>query len=197
VNHITKYKLRNQVTIDKTDGSVYQNFSVVSTVIEGFVKDPRHPSMGDRCISLNGKDPFDGLAYPSNDKYNQRRMELCIPQFPESIVSLGLPMEHNIDLMNGIDFRKGCYLGQELTVRTHHTGVVRKRVAMLKFTGREAEWEPRDYEDIMYEGKKVGIVYESFGNDGIGLIKLDHCGKELTLSDGSTIVASIPDWWAL
>ena len=37
-----------------------------------------------------------------------------------------LPLESNIDIMGGIDFRKGCYVGQELTIRTHHTGVVRE-----------------------------------------------------------------------
>jgi len=39
-----------------------------------------------------------------------------------------LPMECNMDMMNGIDFHKGCYVGQELTIRTRHTGVVRKRI---------------------------------------------------------------------
>jgi len=38
------------------------------------------------------------------------------------------PMESNLDVMGALDFRKGCYVGQELTVRTYHTGVVRKRI---------------------------------------------------------------------
>lgn len=42
-------------------------------------------------------------------------------------------MEFNVDLMGGIDFNKGCYLGQELVTRTHHRGVVRKRVLPLRF----------------------------------------------------------------
>ena len=39
-----------------------------------------------------------------------------------------LPMNVNLDIMGGIDFKKGCYTGQELTIRTHHTGVVRRRI---------------------------------------------------------------------
>jgi folate-binding protein YgfZ len=39
-----------------------------------------------------------------------------------------LPMEYNVDISQGIDFKKGCYVGQELTIRTKHTGVVRKRI---------------------------------------------------------------------
>jgi len=38
------------------------------------------------------------------------------------------PMDSNLDVMGGLDFRKGCYVGQELTVRTYHTGVIRKRI---------------------------------------------------------------------
>jgi len=52
-----------------------------------------------------------------------------VPEGPSEIPSsAALPAEHNIDLMSGVDFRKGCYVGQELTIRTHHTGVIRKRM---------------------------------------------------------------------
>ena len=50
-----------------------------------------------------------------------------------------LPMNCNIDLMGGIDFKKGCYVGQELTIRTHHTGVVRRRVVPVMFYEHEGD----------------------------------------------------------
>ena len=46
----------------------------------------------------------------------------------EMVREVALPLESNLDLMGGVDFRKGCYVGQELTIRTRHTGVVRKRI---------------------------------------------------------------------
>ncbi|KKY18882.1 putative aminomethyl transferase [Phaeomoniella chlamydospora] len=52
----------------------------------------------------------------------------------EILTESSLPQESNIDFCNGIDFRKGCYLGQELTIRTHHTGVVRKRILPVIFS---------------------------------------------------------------
>lgn len=50
-----------------------------------------------------------------------------------------MPLESNLDLMSGVDYKKGCYVGQELTARTHHRGVVRKRgvVARLFRDGEE------------------------------------------------------------
>ncbi|KAL1966819.1 hypothetical protein VTN77DRAFT_3784 [Rasamsonia byssochlamydoides] len=61
--------------------------------------------------------------------YNLRRILHGVAEGQGEIIrESALPMECNMDMMRGIDFRKGCYVGQELTIRTHHTGVVRKRI---------------------------------------------------------------------
>jgi len=63
------------------------------------------------------------------EQYLFHRIMHGVPEGSEEIVpTQALPMECNLDLMGAIDFRKGCYVGQELTVRTYHTGLVRKRV---------------------------------------------------------------------
>jgi len=77
-------------------------------------------------------------------------------------------MESNIDLMNGIDFRKGCYVGQELTIRTKHTGVVRKRILPVQlYKGNETlvsatempnfDPELKDYENSFTEMETVDM----------------------------------------
>lgn len=63
--------------------------------------------------------------------YELHRLSLAIPENPTSWPLL--PLEGNLDLMNGVDYKKGCYVGQELTARTHHRGVVRKRGVGLRF----------------------------------------------------------------
>ena len=103
--------------------------------------DSRAPGMGRRLV-LPAQDQStsnfpnatssllssDAVAAPPAS-YIIRRMLRGIPEGPAEIPSgAALPAEHNIDLMSGIDFRKGCYVGQELTIRTHHTGVIRKRI---------------------------------------------------------------------
>jgi len=61
--------------------------------------------------------------------YTLRRILHGVPEGQSEIIrETGLPMESNMDIMNGVDFHKGCYVGQELTIRTHHTGIVRKRI---------------------------------------------------------------------
>ncbi|CAK9779781.1 Aminomethyltransferase folate-binding domain-containing protein [Cutaneotrichosporon oleaginosum] len=65
----------------------------------------------------------------STDEYNLRRMVLGVPEgSAEVIPGSALPLESDMDIHGGVDVRKGCYLGQELTVRTYHTGATRKRI---------------------------------------------------------------------
>ncbi|KAL3464166.1 hypothetical protein BJX64DRAFT_275914 [Aspergillus heterothallicus] len=63
------------------------------------------------------------------DGYTIRRMLHGVAEGQSEILrESSLPLESNMDMQKAIDFRKGCYVGQELTIRTHHTGVVRKRI---------------------------------------------------------------------
>ncbi|KAH3665770.1 hypothetical protein OGAPHI_003958 [Ogataea philodendri] len=96
--------------------------------LEGFAVDDRAPGFGLKFVlpedaeltSLN-----DVLVDPS--EYNTLRILAGISEASD-FVSDTLPFENNLDYMNGINFNKGCYVGQELTIRTYHSGVIRKRV---------------------------------------------------------------------
>lgn len=65
----------------------------------------------------------------------------------------GFPYEHNADMLNCLSFDKGCFVGQELTTRTKHMGVVRKRVVPLVHVDHnfdeQFEWGQRDYNDLL------------------------------------------------
>ncbi|GHJ85105.1 hypothetical protein NliqN6_1507 [Naganishia liquefaciens] len=92
--------------------------------------------MGRRLLVKKGETPLFGSDHDignSND-YNLRRMLLGVPEGPAEIIpGSALPLESCMDVTNGVDFRKGCYVGQELTVRTYHTGNTRKRIAAIRF----------------------------------------------------------------
>lgn len=77
------------------------------------------------------------LFFPSTpDQYHLHRLIHAVPEGPADFPAL--PLEANFDFMNGVDYRKGCYVGQELTARTHHKGVVRKRGVVFRLF-REGE----------------------------------------------------------
>lgn len=117
-------------------------------------RDARTPDMGLRIVSpsdpgvdlawLGGatanlttlRDAFASLKAKEGkytDLYDEHRIRQGVPDGPDELSeNHSLPLEANIDFMGGVDFRKGCYVGQELTARTHHTGVVRKRVMPVR-----------------------------------------------------------------
>ncbi|KJR85952.1 transferase caf17 [Sporothrix schenckii 1099-18] len=75
--------------------------------------------------------------------YRVRRYLLGVAEGQrEMLHNQALPLESNMDIMGGIDFHKGCYVGQELTIRTRHRGVVRKRILPCLVYGADDE-QPR------------------------------------------------------
>ena len=140
-----------------------------------------------------------GLEQTDDAAYRVRRYLFGVPEGQGEIPrGDSLPLESNMDLMGGIDFRKGCYVGQELTIRTRHRGVVRKRVLPCLLYGagageqagppREMEYRPGwtgaggvAAEDVPHdlsigrEGKKgrsAGNWLGGVGNVGLALCRL-------------------------
>lgn len=146
--HIKRYKLRSKFNLkllDPEERALYHSWNDVdqagprTKLIDEVQKDgnaravpdPRVPAFGSRLVvsQTSSSSPLtDGDLTPESS-YHLRRFLLGIPEGQSEIISgTALPLESNMDVMNGIDFRKGCYVGQELTIRTKHRGVVRKRI---------------------------------------------------------------------
>jgi len=95
------------------------------------VRDRRAVGMGTRMLVRKGDKPKESSTHDlaSSDAYTLHRILRGVPEGIEDIPPLqAFPMDSNLDIMGGLDFRKGCYVGQELTVRTYHTGIIRKRI---------------------------------------------------------------------
>ncbi len=163
--------------------------------------DRRAPGMGQRAILPRDKVPVPNqpedrnldrpeIEYVSLKAYTVRRMLLGVAEGQQEIWrETALPQESNIDYMGGIDYRKGCYVGQELTIRTHHTGVVRKRILPCRVY-RGDEEEPEGLLDGLEEGDGIG------DEDGDGVEYDIPSGTDITLlpssSDPSSSSSSAP-----
>ncbi|KAI8323926.1 Aminomethyltransferase folate-binding domain-containing protein, partial [Martensiomyces pterosporus] len=106
-----------------------------------WLADGRAPGMGLRLILPRDAKP--ALPHKFEQKpseiYALRRILKGVPEGPEDFApDASVPLECNLDYMGGVHFSKGCYVGQELTIRTHHRGVVRKRVVPVLLSSAES-----------------------------------------------------------
>ena len=163
LRHLRKYKLRAKIklrALEEGERSVWASWDERRSLTEEeqdegkefpiSCEDKRAPGFGYRTVAdgdFEGREQFLPGAEVSQQVYNLRRMFHGVPEGQIEIPNASaLPMDSNMDVMNGIDFHKGCYLGQELTIRTHHRGVVRKRVLPVQIYDFD---DPRPESDVL------------------------------------------------
>ncbi|KAI9829528.1 MAG: ccr4 associated factor [Phylliscum demangeonii] len=97
--------------------------------------DQRAPGMGYRVVLARDERPRAEVEESALETYTYRRMTLGVAEGQAEIVrETALPQESNLDYMGALNFHKGCYVGQELTIRTHHMGLVRKRILPVRLS---------------------------------------------------------------
>ncbi|KAF2278249.1 Aminomethyltransferase folate-binding domain-containing protein, partial [Westerdykella ornata] len=200
---LKKYKVRSKVTIrlleeDSADAmtvwagwgnaqDLTEELTRIGDSIAYIARDLRAGNMpgqdyfGVRFLMCGNAPPeIDGVPLLNMDQYRLRRYMLGIAEGPAEIQrESALPMECNVDLAGGIDFRKGCYLGQELTIRTKHQGVVRKRILPVQLADQRFQvTEPLDIKQLdetgsIKKGRSAGKLLASIGNVGLALCRLE------------------------
>ena len=166
---LKRYKLRSKIVLRAVDSEEYTIWSAwdngksaqtrcsVQALDSGDVSYPdnRVPSFGHRILLPYASSSSDAASHPSlglsHDsepatlaQYTLRRYLHGLPEGQTELQrEVALLQESCLDYMGGVDFRKGCYVGQELVIRTQHTGVVRKRVlpVLLYSSDEDSETE--------------------------------------------------------
>jgi folate-binding protein YgfZ len=217
------YVLKSKVEISSvTDLSVFHNIhTTTSTTLNSSSSfehvvtsvDPRFDPLGTRIVSASSTSSLstsNSSAVPSTeesnaslDVYHAHRIQCGIPEgVSDLLYDESTPLECNLDLLNAVAFNKGCYLGQELTARTHFTGVIRKRLLPVSFLGSE-ECPPVG-SAVMKEGKVVGRIGStahlpaSSGNQetksgiGIALLRMEHAFPQGAPSDRNQSLSAAP-----
>ncbi|KAF2104935.1 Aminomethyltransferase folate-binding domain-containing protein [Rhizodiscina lignyota] len=190
VKHLKRHKLRSKVTIravDEGEWSVFAAWDDFARTLEALAQTGMPDSLTETDIPT----------------YTLRRYLHGIPEGQAEILrESALPQESDIDFMNGIDFKKGCYVGQELTIRTHHTGVVRKRILPVQlYDASDAAPEELAYREDWAGGvaltganikkaqgkvRSAGKFLAGVGNVGLGLCRLEMMTDVQLTAEGGT-----------
>uniref|UniRef100_A0A1I8NAG8 Uncharacterized protein n=1 Tax=Musca domestica TaxID=7370 RepID=A0A1I8NAG8_MUSDO len=219
MRHLKLYRVRRKIQID----NIAEELKVwcVFQVGEGpacvlpqmpvdnmdIIGDPRLPELGYRLLATadrTSEEISKLLKNLSNTKielsnvdnnYRLHRYSLGVAEGVQDMPpGKQFPLEANCDILNGVSFNKGCYIGQELTARVHHTGVIRKRHMPVNL--KNPLMENSSYAMCNDAGAKVGNVLGSIETKALALVRIEKAlkTKELTI-DGKSCSVEIPKWW--
>ncbi|HWU12783.1 MAG TPA: folate-binding protein YgfZ [Caulobacter sp.] len=187
LTRLTMYKLRAKVEL-KTDDDlkVYALFGFDPDAVDGYSADPRLPALGWRFY---GDGP---TANATEDDYDAHRLALGVPGPADWGTDRTYPIEANFDLLNGIDFKKGCFVGQETTSRMKRRGTIKNRMLPIVFDGPP----PAFGTEVLAGDLRAGEILSGRDGRAMALLRLDRIeGVDLTV-DGRTVRVDRPNWLA-
>jgi folate-binding protein YgfZ len=161
--------------------------------------DPRLAALGARCIlSREGARSAlleAGFAEAGFTAYDHLRLRLGIPDGSRDLVlEKSILLEAGFDELNGIDWNKGCYIGQELTARTKYRGLVKRRLVPVAIEGPA----PAVGTIVTADGRDVGEMRSSNGGAGLALLRIEAMlGDQQLVAGDSMIVPRIAKWMRL
>ena len=187
MERLRKFKLRSKIEIADVSDS-YSSFAIqgAPTVAAPpgamFYADPRASELGIRALlpraTAAAAPAGPGFLAADRNDYDRVRIASAVPDGsrdmePEKAILL----ESNIDLLNGISWDKGCYMGQELTARTRYRGLIKKRLVPVQIDGTV----PAIGAPLIENGREVGEMRSSAGDMGLALLRLDRVreGREI------------------
>jgi tRNA-modifying protein YgfZ len=169
------YKLRSKITIANLSAEL-ETLSLLDALERpdvdalALAPDPRSEALGWRALAEKGKIPATGVRAD----YEARRIRAGVPQGGVDFAySDAFPHEADMDLFAGLDFKKGCYVGQEVVSRMKHRGLVRKRVTPYRAQGGA----PAPGETIRAGETEIGVTGSAIGEEGLALIRLDRLAE--------------------
>lgn len=163
LKRLTLYKLRAKVSVsERADLCVV---AMWDEVVAGTVADPRSDQLGSRLVVAR-----DQAASTDMQAYEARRIEAGIPKGGVDFTyGDAFPHDVNMDLINGVDFRKGCYVGQEVVSRVQHRSTARRRILKLSFDGAA----PAPGTPVMAGEIEIGVVGSSVGPVALVSVRTD------------------------
>jgi folate-binding protein YgfZ len=161
--------------------------------------DPRLAALGVRCLLPRDgmHEMLTGIGLTETDfaEYDRLRLSLGVPDGSRDlVVEKSILLESGFDELHGVDWQKGCYIGQELTARTKYRGLIKKRLFPVRIDG-----EPPGEGDILtVDGREAGEMRSVRGDLGLALLRLEAAADGRPIAaGGATITPTRPGWMHL
>lgn len=200
---LSTYRLRARVAIeDRPEEEVHAVIGADAAEalarVRGGVRfaDPRLDALGARAILGPGGGAAleaAGIARADRAAYDALRIGLGAPDGRRDMTEAkSLPLENGFEALNGVDFDKGCYVGQEVTARMKHRGLIRRRLVPVRFDGPA----PAPGTPVHDGGAAVGEVRSAEGQTGLAMLRLEVVAAARELRAGEVAVAVEKPFWA-
>ncbi len=200
------YTLRSKVTVEDRSASLevaaaFGREPSKALGLDGAVSfnDPRLEALGVRVMAPAGQAATllagRGFAEAPLATYDSLRLSLGVPDGSRDLtVEKALLLESGFDELNGVDWKKGCYMGQELTARTKYRALIRKRLFPVKVEGTL----PEPGAPVLLDGEEVGELRSGSGDRALALLKVEAArgGSALTAGD-ARVTPEVPAWMRL
>ena len=195
------YRLRAKVTVDdvSADTRVLAVWGPQGVPhIDGVAApDPRLAALGWRVIVPADQPPvLHGFGEATEADYDAHRIALGVPEGGiDFAFGDAFPHDTDMDQLAGVDFGKGCYIGQEVVSRMEHRGTARRRFVVAHAAGVL----PAAGTEVTAGGKALGTLGSSAGGDGLALVRLDRAKEAIDaatpiLAGAATLTLSLPGW---
>lgn len=193
LKRLSLYKLRSNIVLTdlKETYSVYAVWGDVAPPKDITIADPRLPHLGQRWYVPS--DVIFTMPLSPLEDYDRHRILLGVGDGSRDVpVQKGVILEHNFNELGAIDWKKGCYMGQELIARTHYRGEIRKRLLPVKIEGPAV---PYGATILDAQGEEVGEMRTSVNDHGLAMLRLSIFDTQpVELKVGQTI---LKPWIAL
>ncbi|MFT6426210.1 MAG: folate-binding protein YgfZ [Celeribacter sp.] len=167
LKRLSMYKMRSNAALEMTDRTVSRG---LGDTPEGAFADPRHPALGWRA--------YDGRASQDVD-WDAIRVTHCIPKTGIELTPDTYLLEAGFERLNGVDFRKGCYVGQEITARMKHKTDLRKGLVTVQIDGSA----PVGTTLLNETGKEAGTLFTQSGDHAIAHLRFDRARGVMMAGD--------------
>ena len=140
-----------------------------------------------------------GLTPAPFAAYDRHRLALGVPDGSRDLViEKSILLENGFEELHGVSFTKGCFVGQELTARTKHRGLIKKRLVPVRVRGPL----PEPGTPVTRGGRDAGEMRSGSGEDGLALLRLEQLTAEATgaspLQAGDAVLSPVlPPWLSL